>query len=81
MGGIYNALLTALLMGSDNESSGTAGENQIVFSSKLSFPEIGETKKLYIATDECEVYIWNEQSQKYETIGSNAEIDVIQATL
>lgn len=54
------------------------GFSEIIFDYSNQLPSIGNSKCLYIATEENKIYIWNENSQKYHIIGSDYnEISVI----
>ena len=49
----------------------------IIFKIKAEFPIEGQKDKLYIATDEKNMYIWNIEKSIYESISSQTQFDII----
>lgn len=82
---LYSSFISSLIAKAEVENSGggSAGlSDQIVFTTRSSFPEIGKAKVLYVATDECKAYLYSEQSSKYECInGDSTDIGVIKSIL
>lgn len=58
-------------------------EQLIIFNTHAEFPNIGDSTKLYVATDEDKIYRWDSTQLIYVCIGSSGEldIDVIQGIL
>lgn len=91
MGNLYSNLIATFIAKAefDNKGSESGSESesgsiseQTVFAPRLSFPEVGKTNVLYIATDECKAYLFSEQTAEYECINSdNTDIGVIQSIL
>jgi hypothetical protein len=48
-----------------------AGYSYLEFVSRFDFPNIGESNKLYIATNENKTYRWDEESTSYKVVGSD----------
>ena len=48
-----------------------AGYSYLEFASRFDFPNIGESNKLYIATNENKTYRWDEESTSYKVVGSD----------
>lgn len=48
-----------------------AGLEQILFSTKLEFPNTGDSSLLYVATDENKIYRWDNNSMVYKVVGSD----------
>lgn len=54
----------------------------IVFSTHLEFPNVGEEKILYIASDEAKSYIWDQKSQTYIGLDNYvSDVKSIQSTI
>lgn len=69
---------------SDEEKALVHGKtsNQISFTSIREFPTIGESDKLYIATDEYLSYIWDDDTKTYVNMNkNNVDINTIQSIL
>ena len=72
----------AFIMSLTNRDGNQTAKEQIVFATALEFPTIGETNKLYIATDKKLAYIWDDQSKSYVNINENfIDINTIQSIL
>ena len=57
------------------ESGSGASKEELVFKSHYDFPAVGETDKLYIATDEDKIYYWN--GRHYVALVSEPELPEI----
>lgn len=70
---------------SDEEKAlvhGMSAANQITFGSIIEFPTIGESNKLYIATDKYLSYIWDDDAKAYVNINkNNVDVDTIQSII
>lgn len=55
-------------------ASGSSSSNQIFFDIKSNFPVVGEANKLYVATDEKAIYLWD---LKYVLITSTENYEYI----
>lgn len=49
------------------------GLEQIQFSSRLGFPNVGDSSLLYVATNENKIYRWDAESAVYRVVGSDYE--------
>ena len=59
-----------------------ATKKEIIFSTYLEFPNVGEENVLYIAKDEAKSYVWNVEKQIYEKLDvEDVDIDIIQVVL
>lgn len=51
---------------------------ELEFDTRFNFPNIGDGKTLYIATDESRIYRFDEEKRRYECIGADwHEIELI----
>ena len=47
------------------------GEEDLKFSTRLEFPNVGDSSKLYIAINENKIYRWDNGSATYYCVGSD----------
>ena len=47
------------------------GLEQVKFSSRLEFPNIGDPSLLYVATNQNKIYRWDSESTSYRVVGSD----------
>ena len=72
----------ATLQGNIEKPSGGSPKSEICFNSYKEFPSIGNSEKLYIATDENAIYRWDGEENVYICIGRDwNNISEIQCSL